>query len=76
VLSSKVGEKEIVIKELQKTINELSEREKMKENAFEKDKKIFEDQLGLKERELNRIQKEFKEEKSNLVQKICFAEKY
>ncbi len=76
MLSSKVGEKEIVIKELQKTINELNDREKMKENAFEKDKKSFEDQLGLKERELNRIQKEFKEEKSSLFQKICLVEKY
>lgn len=39
-----------------------------------KEKLRFEEQLTLKERELNRIENEFKEEKTTLAQKIVFAE--
>jgi len=76
VLNSKVGEKEIIIKELQKNLSELNEREKLRESDYEKEKKLFEDKLVLKERELNRVQKEYKEEKRDLAQRIAAAEKY
>ena len=58
MLNSKIGEKEIVIKELQKKLNKLTEQEALKEVA------------------LNRIQKEFREEKSQYSQKIASVEKY
>ena len=76
MLNSKVGEKEIIIKELQKNLSELNEREKLRESDYEKEKKLFEDKLVLKERELNRVQKEYKEEKRDLAQRIAAAEKY
>ena len=75
VLNSKVGEKEIVIKELEKQLKELSERDTFKEDAYAKEKRKFEEQLVLKERELNRIEKEYKEEKTTLSQKVVFAER-
>lgn len=40
-----------------------------------KEKQKYEEQLVLKERELNRVESQYKEEKSALSQKVVFAER-